>query len=109
MLDLDQNFFHIFGTWFNSDVIDLDNSQEVENAARACAGDLKRSHFNLENLIAQLTKALDTWEPQTIIKVINATDVDWYSDQDTEQILKDILSIIIDELKYYQNLEGKSS
>src|SRR5262245_48019148 len=109
MSDLDQDFFHIFDTWFNCDVIDLYDSQEVESAARACAGELNRSHFDLENLIAQLTKVLETWDPQIIMKFINATNVDWFFDQKTEQILKEILSIIIDELKYYRNLQGRPS
>jgi hypothetical protein len=72
---LDQNFFNIFDTWFNCDVVDLYDSQEVENAARACAGDLKENRFDLDNLMTQLTKVLETGEHKTIMKFIDATNV----------------------------------
>lgn len=101
---LDQNFFNIFAAWFDSDVVDIYDPQEVENAARACAGDLKQNHFDLGGLIRELTEFLETWDSQRILKFINATNVDWLFDERTEHILKDALVITIDELKYHQRL-----
>jgi hypothetical protein len=102
---LSHDFFNIFDTWFNCDVVNIYDSREVENAARACAGDLRVNRFDLKNLIPELTKILETWEPKTIMKFIDATDIDWFFDEKTEQILKEILAIMINELRSHQNLE----
>jgi len=95
---LDAAFLNTFGAWFNVDLIDIRDAQEVEDAARACAVDYKTNIAEPEKLIAQLTKALETWEPKTVMEFIRATDVDWLFDAETERRLKEILVIIIDEL-----------
>jgi len=102
---LDPAFLNIFGAWFNVDLIDLRDSQAVEDAARACAVDFRTNLPASEQLITQLTKVLETWDPKTVMEFIDATDVDWFFDVETEQKLKEIIAIIIDELGFHQNLD----
>jgi hypothetical protein len=106
---LDSNFYLVFGAWFNVDLINLSDSEEVEGNARTCAVDLINKSFDPGKLIAELTEVLDTWELGTIMKFIRASDVDWKYDKKTEQILKEVISIMIDELKYHQNLAKGSN
>jgi hypothetical protein len=96
---LEPEFFTVFDAWFNADVINLSDSQEVEHTARICAADLKNKIHDLENLIDHLTILLEIWEPKAMMEFVNATDADWLHDAETEQILKKILRIIIAELK----------
>jgi hypothetical protein len=100
---LNQEFFNVFTAWLHADVINFRDSQEVEDAARTCAADLKTRRFVLGDLIAELTRILETWELKDRMKFIDATD--WLYDAETDQILKNILAIMINDLKYYQHLE----
>ncbi|MBO0720502.1 MAG: hypothetical protein J2P41_06760 [Blastocatellia bacterium] len=96
---LDSNFYLVFGGWFIVDDIDLSNSEEVEDNARTCAVDLINKLYDPGKLIADLTEVLDKWEPETIRKFIRASNIDWKYDKKTEDILRDVINIMIDELK----------
>jgi hypothetical protein len=98
---IDPAFLNIFGAWFNVDLIDLGDSQAVEDAARACAVDFRTNLSASEQLITQLTNVLETWDTKTVMEFIHATDVDWFFNVETEQKLKEIIAIIIDELRFH--------
>ena|SRR5262245_25586536 len=98
---IDPAFLNIFGAWFNVDLIDLSDSQAVEDAARACAVDFRTNLAASEQLITQLTKVLETWDTKSVMEFIHATDVDWFFNVETEQKLKEIITIIIDELRFH--------
>ena len=93
---LDTIFFDVFGAWFNVDLIDIDDPDELEKLAMACAADLRFRVADTAGLIASLkicaaSEILD-------VKFSDATDVDWNFDERTQNILKTIISSIIEEL-----------
>jgi hypothetical protein len=98
----DGPFFGVFGAWFNVDLIDLTNAKEVKTTAGVCASDLMKKYPNPDKLIAELQDTLAHWNSNTVTPFMNATDTDWLFDQETEQVLKDIISEIIEGLIFFR-------
>jgi len=86
-MDMEDKIFNVFSGWFDSDLVNVDNPQEVEEAASSCAADLVR---NIPDISA------------TVEMLMNAGLIDWLYDEPTEQILKHVIELIIAELKYYE-------
>jgi hypothetical protein len=101
---LDRQFLLVFCAWFNVDLIDLTDAEEVKNTAGVCASDLMKQHPDPDKLIADLTRALAQWNPSIAMQFIKATNTDWLFDEETEQILKGIVSTIIEGLVYFRKI-----
>lgn len=97
----DEIIFNVFTGWFNSDLVDVDNPQEVEVAAASCAADLVRNLPDTQATITRLTEMLDHWTPALVLQFIHATDLDWLYDEPTEQALKHVLRLVTDHLRWY--------
>ena len=101
-MDIEDKIFNVFSGWFNSDLVNIDNPQEVEDAAGSCAADLVRNICDISAVISRLSDMLNNWTPALVLKFINATLVEWLYDERSKQTLKRVLMLIIADLKHYQ-------
>ncbi len=101
-MDMEDKIFNVFSGWFDSDLVNVDNPQEVEEAASSCAADLVRNIPDISATVEMLSDMRDAWTPAIIGKFMNAGLIDWLYDEPTEQILKHVIELIIAELKYYE-------
>lgn len=101
-IKIDPKFFNVFGAWFNVDLIDLDDLQEVRSVAGTCASDLSKQIPDLDTLIADLSRMLEQWNPQIVMQFMNVTDVDWLFSEQTEQTLKYVIAEVITGLRYFR-------
>src|ERR1035437_7207226 len=92
---INPTFFQVFCSWFNVDLIDLRDTQEVDRAAGICASDLAKQVPDVDGLIRGLNRMLSEWAPSTIMQFIHATDTDWLADAETEHILRRIVEGIV--------------
>ncbi len=106
-MNMEEKIFNVFSGWFNSDLINIENPQEVEDAASSCAADLARDIPDIEAVITRLNEMLDNWTPALVLRFINVTLVDWLYDEPSEQTLKHVLRLVISELRYYQGQAKK--
>lgn len=100
---MEDSILNVFSGWFDSDLVNVDNPQEVEDAAYSCAADLVRNIPDIGAVITRLTAMQDAWTPAIIGRFINAGLIDWLYDEPTEQTLKNVLVLIIAELKHHQS------
>ena len=98
----EDKIFNVFSGWFNSDLVTIENPQEVQEAASSCAVDLVRNIPDIGATVGMLSDMLDAWTPAIIGKFMNAGLIDWLYDRPTEQILKHVIELIIAELRYYK-------
>jgi len=98
----EDKIFNVFSGWFNSDLVNIDNPQEVEDAAGSCAADLARNIPDTSAVIMRLSDMLNNWTPALVLKFINVTLVEWLYDEPSEQTLKHVIELVIADLKYYQ-------
>ncbi len=101
-MNMEDKIFNVFSGWFNSDLINIENPQEVEDAAGSCAADLVRNIPDTEAVIVRLTEMLNNWTSALVLRFINVTLVDWLYDEPSEQTLKHVLRLVIADLRYYQ-------
>lgn len=94
--------FNTFTAWFDSDLINVDDPQAVEGAMGAWANDLISSIPDVGAVIATLSGMRDAWTPAAVGRFIRATHVDWLADGPTEQTLKNVLEVVVADLKGYQ-------
>lgn len=98
-MSLDDTIFNVFSGWFDSDLINIENPQEVESAALACADDLFHRLPDVQATITRLTEMLDHWTPALVLRFIQHTQVDWMEDEASEETLKHVLRLIIADLR----------
>ena len=101
-IEIDPVFFNVFGAWFNSDLIDLSNTEAIRDATNACVCDAVRQISDLDTLISGLSAILERWNHRDVLQFINATDTDWLFDERTEQTLKGGVTDIVKELNDYR-------
>lgn len=99
---MEDKIFNVFSAWFDSDLVNVDSPQEVEDAAASCAADLVRNLPDIEAVITRLTEMQSNWTPDLVLRFISAGQIDWLYDKPTEQVLKRVLVLIIVDLRYYQ-------
>jgi hypothetical protein len=98
---IDPLFFDVIASWFNVDLIDLNDKKELDNTINVAAADLNRNCKDIDCLIAQLENALSDWNSNVVMDFIKATDVDWLFDNNTEEQLKSIVIGLINALNYF--------
>lgn len=101
-MDVEAIIFNTFTAWFDSDLIDVDDPQAVQDATGAWANDLIRSIPDVGAVIAVLSGLRDAWTPAAVGRFIRATHVDWLADGPTEQTLKNVLEVVVADLKGHQ-------
>ncbi len=79
-MDRDDKFFNVFTGWFDSDLINRDNPQAVEDAAASCAADLVRNLPDIQATITRLSEMLDNWTPALVLRFIQQPQVEWMED-----------------------------
>jgi hypothetical protein len=84
-------FLQVFATWFNADLVDLQDAAAVTDAAGTAAADLLRQGETPEGVAGAVAGMLADWTPATAMAFIEATDVDWLADAGMEAQLKGIL------------------
>ena len=50
-MNIEDKFFHVFSGWFDADLVNIDNPQEVEDTAASCAADLVRNISDIEKVL----------------------------------------------------------
>ncbi len=103
LMNMEDKFFNVFSGWFNADLVNIDDPQEVADTADSCAADLVRDIPDIDAVIAMLSGMLDAWTPAIIGRFINAGLIDWLYDAPTEQTLRHVVELIIADLPYYQS------
>lgn len=102
-IKIDPAFRNVFMAWFNVDVVNLRDREDVESAAGACASDLSGKVHNLDELITDLSTLLREWNPQIVMWFCDVTHTDWFFDDETEDTLKSIINEVIKELRFQKS------
>ena len=102
LMNMEDKFFNVFSGWFNADLVNVDDPQEVEDTADSCAADLVRNIPDIDATIVMLTNMLDDLTPALIGKFMNAGLIDWLWDEETKQTLRRAIELIIAALPFYQ-------
>ena len=107
-MNIDPAFFQVFGAYFDSDLIDLDNTKQLQEDAGFCASALSQRISDLDTLIEALSEFLDEWDTKVVLRLIAVTTTDWFFDEQTEKSLRFIITEIIEGLKFFKaNLTSK--
>lgn len=93
---------HIFGLRFVSDAIDLDDPEQVHDAAEATAAFFSLEAPDTRAGRDQLSHALADWSPDVVRQFVDASDIDWRLDQQTTDQLRKIVQEIIGWLEEYE-------
>lgn len=87
-------FFSIFSARFDADLIDITDKRALENGIRACAFDTLQRVEDVQAVVFYLERILENWNGQNIAPFIEATNLDWLFDDQTEQSLRFIIQAI---------------
>jgi len=87
--------FDYFGGHFDSDVIDLDDMDDVMYRAEALALTLRSIGLTPDEVSGPLRQALDDMRPEVIQQFSTASNGCWDFDERTEAVFRDILERII--------------
>ena len=95
---LSRFFISEFGTWFNSDFVDLNDWSSMESSAICVASNVANEPL-VDVSLAQLNDFIETWKQDDIDLLVAASRVDWNFSKDTEKILRKLILVIRDEIK----------
>ncbi len=93
---LDPTFANVFGRRFDSDLIDLDDRDDVEGLAETVVHDLMLRGKTADNILRTLEDVRANWGGQVLDEFTDASNVDWAFDTETENDLRFIVSTMID-------------
>ena len=96
VVKIDPRILHSFSAWFNVDLVNLADGEEVEDLAGTVAADLMKHGMEADLIIGNLSAALEGWTSSVTMQFIHATDVDWLWDDATEAQLKSIVAKTIE-------------
>ena len=89
-------FSSAFNCRFNSDFIDLDDRDEIEDLAETVVGDLMLRGMTAVDILGVLEQAMAHWGPEILEEFTDASNVDWGFDAETEGDLRFIIDTMID-------------
>ena len=96
--NLDDELFLIFGTWFNSDLIDINNEQELLDLAGTCAQHLYKAKLDIAGIRDDMQGLLTEWNFHNAKSFEDASSVHWFNNHHSEQLLQRILRQLVLEL-----------
>jgi hypothetical protein len=105
---LNHEFFRIFGVYFDVDLLEPGNIQQIQTEAAHCASHLNNQIVELPTLIQDLSEFVDELDLEAMKRFVEVTNVDWFIDEESKKLLKDIVSEIIKNLKIIQSRELSS-
>ena len=97
---LSKEFAEAFDSYFNSDVINLANQEEVLDSAGLVVLKLMKSGKPASSIIDTCSHALANWGFEVVEEFSVASNGNWDANPVTEQKLKDILNEMIREAQY---------
>lgn len=98
-MTLNHEFFRIFGVYFDVDLLEPGNIQQIRTEAAHCALHLNNQIVELPALIQDLSEFVDELDYEVMKRFVEVTNVDWFIDEESKKLLKDIVSEIIKNLK----------
>lgn len=92
----------------NVDLIDIRDTEALEDAAYVCASQISELEPEIcEKFLSILDSYIENSDAQSFVKfMIDATDVDWAFDDETEQALRTIGDKLKDGIKFYSDNRG---
>lgn len=88
-------FTSAFTCWFNSDDIDLNDTDDVMSRADTVAMTLLQAGLTPEEATAPLDEALRRWTPEVLKEFCDAGNIAWDFDDEEEEMLRTVLKRII--------------
>ena len=93
----------------DSDVINLDNFDEVENACYVMAANLVRNAADMLDEYEKFFASYLTSKNGSVLSImIEATNVDWACNHKVERLFARVVETIIDGIKYHRETTGNS-
>lgn len=102
VIQIDPRVLHSFSAWFDVDLVDLADVNEMESLAGTVAADLMQRGMEADAIIGNLSAALEGWTSWVAMQFIRATNVDWLCDEATEAQLKSIVAKTIEGAQVLQ-------
>lgn len=89
----------------NVDLIDLNNREELEDAAYVSAANLcQNSKVDVIGLVDMLNRALDGHDNNEFALLLTkSTNVDWLYDEDTEESMAVVIKTLLDGIAFYSS------
>lgn len=101
-VQIDSKILRSFSAWFNGDLVDLADVDEMEHLAGIVADDLILDGMEADVIMANLSAALEGWTSWVAMQFVRATNVDWLCDEATEAQLKSIVAKTIEGAQVLQ-------
>lgn len=92
---LPPEFLASFGVRFSSDVIDLDDTEDVLFRAESVALDVLEAGLAPDELINPLEEALRHWTPEIVDEFCTSSNVNWEFGEEEEEMLRAIIKRIV--------------
>ena len=108
-VQIDPRILNSFCAWFNGDLIDLADVDEMESLAGTVAADLMQDGMEADAIVANLSAALEGWTSRVAMQFVRYTNVDWLCDDATEAQLKSIVAKTIEGAHVIQARAQKAS
>ena len=89
-----------FTAWFNSDLVNIDSEESIDDAIGGAAADLYRIEKDPSPIVNYIHKLLANWNDQLTLEFDHAALQVWFDEGRTGH-LKTILSSIASELEWH--------
>ncbi len=96
-----------FTAWFNSDLVNIDSEESIDDAIGGAAADLYRAAKDASPVVSYIRKLLENWTDQLTLEFDHAALQVWFDEGRTGQ-LKTILLGIVTELEWHGKQSGHS-
>ena len=93
---LDPTLANVFGSRFDSDLVDLDDRDDIEGLAETVVYDLMLRGRTAHNILHTLEHVRANWGGEVLEEFTDASDVNWAFDAETENDLRFIVATMID-------------
>lgn len=90
-----EEFWSVFPAYFNADVIDQFDADDLRRQASAMASALTRKGVDLKSLVEDLSRFLANRDTETFVRASRGSNVDWLADDTTKEELCSILQQMI--------------